>query len=69
MSQLFLKEFENHKTIFTWKQSLIEVPLNTCSLKSCEEIHFSVKLQALELKHLKTNCFICIFRVFFHNIH
>ena len=70
MSQLFLKEFENHKTIFTWKQSLIEVPLKYLFFEIiCEEIHFSVKLQALELKHLKTNCFICIFRVFFHNIY
>ena len=30
MSQLFLKELENHKIIFIWKQSLIGVPLNTC---------------------------------------
>ena len=34
MSQIFLKDLENHKTIFIWKQSLIDVLLNTFSLKS-----------------------------------
>ena len=33
----------------------------------CEEVHFSVKLQALELKHLKVNCFTRIFRAFFRD--
>ena len=31
----------------------------------CEEVHFLVKLQTLELKHLKVNCFTFIFQVFF----
>ena len=51
MSQLFLKVLEHHKIIFIWQQPLIGVPLSTCSLKSFETVHFSVKLQALVLKH------------------
>ena len=51
MSQLFLKVLEHRKIIFIWEQPLIGVPLNTCSLNSCEAVHFSVKLQALVLEH------------------
>ena len=54
MSQLFLKVLKHHKTIFIWKQPLIGVPLNTCSLKSSvKQFTFLVKFQALELKHFK----------------
>ena len=49
----------------------MEAATNRCPFKYmffkiiCEEVHLSVKLQALELKHLKINCFTSALHVFF----
>ena len=56
-SQQFLKRLEHHKTVFIWKQALFLKII-------CEEVHFPVKWQAVELKYLLNK----LLYMYFHRV-
>ena len=65
MSQLFLKELKNHKTIFIQKQSLIGVLLRTCSLKQFVKKFIFRQNYKLQSKTSKNKLLYIYFSSFF----